>query len=287
MYTNFQKKWKDEQVRSLFWLAAKSTMICDFEKYMNKMKSKDYGAWEYLCQIGAERWSRAHFENHVKCNVFSSSIIECFNGVIKKYRDNHVDILIDNIRTKAMKLMKKKKRIESSSGSICPETLKKLNTYIMESTKWAAISCGEVIFEVTLRPKRFVVHLLDNTCTCRLWDLTGVPCVHACAARISMKRRPEDFVHQYFTREYFFKAYEYEINPMGSTNFFPKADNVLIQPPILKRPPGRPKKQRHKSSLEGRDPHKAKRKYGVIKCGKCRQLGHNKRSCKENEQEVP
>ncbi|CAH9052926.1 unnamed protein product, partial [Cuscuta epithymum] len=112
MYTTFQKKWKDEQFRSLFWLAAKSTMMCSFEKYMNKLKDKDYSAWEYLSEVVPERWSRAHFENHVKCHVFSSSIIECFNGVIiKKYRDNHVDILIDNIRTKAMKLMRKQKKL--------------------------------------------------------------------------------------------------------------------------------------------------------------------------------
>ncbi|CAH9143994.1 unnamed protein product [Cuscuta epithymum] len=119
--------------------------------------------------------------------------------------------------------------------------LKKLNIYIMESTKWLTISCGEVIFKVTLRPKRFVVHLLHHTCTCRLWDLTGVPCVLACAAIISMKRRREDFVHQYFTWEYFFRAYEYEINPMSSIAFPPKADSVLIQAPLLRRPPGRPK----------------------------------------------
>ncbi|CAH9145798.1 unnamed protein product [Cuscuta epithymum] len=192
--------------------------------------------------------------------MFSSSIIECFNGVLKRMR--------------------------TMSGLICPKILKKLNACIMESTKWVAISNGEVIFEVTLRPKRFVVHLHHHTCTCRLWDLTGVPCVHACAAINSVKGRPENYVHKYFTKEYFFRAYEYEIQPMESTDFSPKPGHELIQPPLLRRPPGRPKKQRHRSSLEGRDAHKAKRKHGMIKCSKCKQFGHNKRSCKENEQEI-
>lgn len=252
---------------------------------MAKMKDKDCTAWEYVTGIGVERWSRAYFQDHVKCHVFSNSIVECFNGVIKKYRDNPVDILIDNIRIKAMTLMRKKKEKMRRKGDIiCPEILNKLNASIMECTRWHAVSCGEVLFEVTLRPQRFVVHLQNHTCTCRLWDLTGVPCVHACAAIKSIKGRPENYIHEYFTMEYFFKAYEYEINPMTGPDFWPKTDNEPIQPPLLRRPPGRPKKQRHKSSLEGKDPHKAKRKYGMIKCGKCGQLGHNKRSCKESEQ---
>ncbi|KAH6816383.1 hypothetical protein C2S51_021203 [Perilla frutescens var. frutescens] len=100
LYSNFQKKWKNEQVRSLFWSAAKSTTRNSFDKHMDRMKDKEYSAWEYITRIGVERWSRAHFQDNVKCHVFSSSIIECFNGVMKKFRDNPIDILIDNIRIK-------------------------------------------------------------------------------------------------------------------------------------------------------------------------------------------
>ncbi|GER56909.1 transposon protein [Striga asiatica] len=236
VYSNIEKKWEDELVRSLFWLAAISTTNHEFDAHMNKMKEKDLDAWEHLTSIGAQRWSRAHFQAHVKCHVFSSSIVECFNGVIKKYRDNPVVILLDDIKIKTMTLMRKKKeKMRRKGGLICPEVPDKLNGFIMESSRWQVASCGEVLFEVTLRPQR---------------------------------------------------AYEHEINPMTGPNFWPKKDNESIQPPLLKQPPEMPKKLRHKSSLEGKDPHKAKRKYGVIKCGKCGGSGHNKRSCKESEQSV-
>lgn len=282
MYSNFQKKWKDEHVRSLFWSAAKSTTRNKFEMHMDRLKDKNYSAWEYLTHIGVERWSRAHFQDHVKCHALSSSIVECFNSVIKDFRDNPIDILIDNIRIKVMSLMRRKKeKMRRQNGVICPKILDKLNPLIMESTNWKVTSCGDVSFEVTLRPQRFVVHLQNRTCTCRFWDLTGVPCVHACATIKSMKARPEDYVDEYFSLEKFFRAYEYEIKSMTSPEHWTKSGNESILPPLLKRPSGRPKKQRHKSSLEGKDPHKAKRKYGEVKCSKCHQLGHNKRSCKE------
>lgn len=280
------KKRKDEQVKSLFWSAAKSTTRNKFDKVMNKMKAANYSAWEYVTNIGVERWNRAYFQDHVKCHVFSSSIVECFNSVIKTLRDNPIDILVDKIRVKTISLMQKKKeKMRRESGAIIyPKILKRLNVLIVDSTSWHVASCGEISFEVTLRPQRFVVHLHDRKCTCRLWDLTGVPCVHACATIKAIKGRPEDYVHEYFTRECFFRAYDNEITPMSSSEFWPKIDHEPIKPPLLlKRPEGRPKKRRHKSSLEGKDPHKAKSKYGVIKCSKCGQFGHNKRSCKEAE----
>ena len=53
-----------------------------------------------------------------------------------------------------------------------------------------------------------------------------------------------------------------------------------VQPPIKRRPPGRPKKKR---ALEPDEPrsHKKNRDLGISKqCKLCRKLGRNKRSCK-------
>nr|POE55531.1 hypothetical protein CFP56_65385 [Quercus suber] len=53
------------------------------------------------------------------------------------------------------------------------------------------------------------------------------------------------------------------------------SDATLVQPPIKRRPPGRPKKKRAK------EPNKPTRRAGISKqCKTCGKLGHNKRSCK-------
>ncbi|KAJ1390019.1 Transposase, MuDR, plant [Sesbania bispinosa] len=53
-----------------------------------------------------------------------------------------------------------------------------------------------------------------------------------------------------------------------------------VLPPVLKRPPGRPKKQRKKEQSELPDPYKLKRRHSDITCQKCGLTGHNKRTCK-------
>ncbi|PKI38407.1 hypothetical protein CRG98_041187 [Punica granatum] len=53
-----------------------------------------------------------------------------------------------------------------------------------------------------------------------------------------------------------------------------------ILPPNYSGASGRPKMKRTKGNDIPQDPYKAKRKYRKIRCGKCGQLGHNRRKCK-------
>ncbi|GFP80062.1 upf0061 protein mfla_1788 [Phtheirospermum japonicum] len=54
---------------------------------------------------------------------------------------------------------------------------------------------------------------------------------------------------------------------------------------ILEYRGGRPKLKIGKDPSEAKDLHKAKRKYGPTKCGKCGELGHNKRCCEDRRNE--
>ena len=52
-----------------------------------------------------------------------------------------------------------------------------------------------------------------------------------------------------------------------------------MQPPIKRRPPGRPKKKRAREPNEPKRGHS--KRLGIAKrCKSCGKIGHNKRSCK-------
>ncbi|GER36314.1 FAR1-related sequence 1 [Striga asiatica] len=94
--------------------------------------------------------------------------------------------------------------------AICPDVLKKLNASIMDSKIWIAIPCGDLhrsVFEVSRRHEKFVVNLKRHTCTCRIWDISGIPCKHAIAAVDNIGGKHEDFVSEYFKKENFLKTY--------------------------------------------------------------------------------
>jgi hypothetical protein len=53
----------------------------------------------------------------------------------------------------------------------------------------------------------------------------------------------------------------------------------VVLPPLLKRLPGRPKKNRRKEPWEGTETGTVAKRSSTVRCVNCKQLGHNKRTC--------
>ena len=73
---------------------------------------------------------------------------------------------------------------------------------------------GEVGVNKDLVPWRFIIDLEKKECTCRGWQLTGLPCVHAIAYIGTRRVELEDFVDPYYSVEIFKAAYATAVAPM-------------------------------------------------------------------------
>ncbi|PNX89230.1 sucrose-phosphate synthase-like protein, partial [Trifolium pratense] len=45
---------------------------------------------------------------------------------------------------------------------------------------------------------QYVVNLVEKTCACRRWELSGIPCVHAISCLWFNNTKPEDFVAHWY-----------------------------------------------------------------------------------------
>jgi hypothetical protein len=68
--------------------------------------------------------------------------------------------------------------------------------------------------------------------------------------------------------------------PSNGPKLWPIIDSELINPPGMRRAPGRPKKQRNKSNDEPKNPKILPRDLPTVKCKNCGKFGHNVRTCK-------
>nr|POE84693.1 hypothetical protein CFP56_75641 [Quercus suber] len=90
----------------------------------------------------------------------------------------------------------------------------------------------------------------------------------------------EKYVNACYKRTTYIDCYDPIIEPINGQNMWKPSGLPPMQPPIKRRPPGRPKKKR---ALEPDEPrsHRKNRGLGISKqCKLCGKLGHNKRSCK-------
>lgn len=60
---------------------------------------------------------------------------------------------------------------------------------------------GELGCEVTKNKFRYIVNVKIETCTCRLWQLNGIPRAHAICALYHMKKKPGDCVASEYLKE--------------------------------------------------------------------------------------
>ena len=133
------------------------------------------------------------------------------------------------------------------------------------------------MFEARRGSDSYMVDLDNRVCSCRLWDLSGIPCVHAIAAINYIHQTPEQFLNDYFSVEKFKECYYTNISPVNGSNLWPETDFIKPLPPLARRMPGRPKvnRRRHVSENEGMV-HTPR----TVRCGKCYQFGHNSKTCK-------
>ncbi|TXG49058.1 hypothetical protein EZV62_024933 [Acer yangbiense] len=138
------------------------------------------------------------------------------------------------------------------------------------------LRCGEHEFEVVDGNRRFVVELDKCTCQCGIWVISGVPCMHAMACITKKRDNAEDYVDDYLKKPVFLRTYSNNFRAIPDENLWPNGNFKTVMPPIKKRGVGRPKLSRRKGSNE---PNKVQRLVG-FRCGICKEVGHNSRTCK-------
>ena len=84
-----------------------------------------------------------------------------------------------------------------------------------------------------------MVDVRNKTCTCRKWELIGIPCIHAIATLNEMSKDPEaeldiyKWVHKVYFLETWKKAYSFKVEPIKGRSMWPKSEcpTKLIPPP--------------------------------------------------------
>ncbi|KAL4388980.1 hypothetical protein GQ457_09G022140 [Hibiscus cannabinus] len=287
LYSNFKNDggYKGKALKDALWKAARTTTVRDYEKAMAEMRKISEGAHNWLQSKDPVTWSKSHFSTHSKCDILLNNYSECFNKMIIDARDKLILTMMEIIRKKMMqRISKKAEAAQKYTGLLCPKIQKKVDTLIEQAARCWPSHAGALRYEVAFGPSdQHVVDLEAGVCSCRKWDLTGIPCAHAISAMLSIQRRPENYVDSCYHRTTQINLYSNYIFPIRGANQWeqvPEMESLPILPPIQRRPTGRPKKKRRKAADEQDNGPSRGHRTLEIKCSKCGKPRHNIRSCR-------
>lgn len=281
LYANFRNEGhKGLLLKDKLWKIASTYTVHGFLREMEELKQMSIPAHAYLEKVDPRGWARAFFNTAPKCDMLMNNICECFNAYIVKARDKPIITMLEMIRKKLMKRYQLKRQgIRTYVGNWCPKILEKLEECGKDAAHCIATYAGEGLFEVECKGKQYVVDLSHGSCGCRQWDLSGIPCPHAISAILYDSSKPEDYLNPYFSVDMYKKAYDPMIYPMPSEEQWVRTNEDKVEPPVYRPAVGRPKKLRRRGPDEPRNPYCIRKGGVTMRCSRCREVGHNNRTC--------
>ncbi|VFQ87628.1 unnamed protein product [Cuscuta campestris] len=288
--------YSGEALKDLLWEAAKATTVSQYEEVMRKIKDEDVEAYDWLVGKQASEWSRSHFHIAPKCDILTNNICESYNRVLKEARSQTLIRCLESIREMLMKrFFDLREKAENWKGLLCPTVASKVAINSKLAGGYTAIQSDISLFEVKgYRAKNWEQHavdLVERSCTCNVWQLTGIPCAHAICAiwiqRQQYRKEVEEYVDEYYFVQTYKEVYKGCIKPLRGRSEWPDDERQPLNPPLLAPKPGRPKKKRKKGVGElTKDGKKLSGVFTNRRCGKCKKVGHNKKTCPEDPEAV-
>ncbi|MBA0762666.1 hypothetical protein Gotri_012251 [Gossypium trilobum] len=214
------------ELKDLLWNASRASTPRDFEDVIDELKKTNKNAYDWLKEK------------------------EPYSLMILEAKEKPILTMVEIVRTKIMLLIvKKKEEAKKWKGMLCPKIRKKLDVNIKDSLRCVSSHAGGNRYQVECGPNsQHVVNLVENSCSCRNWDLTSIHRMHALAVIHLKNEFPETYVQTWYTKQTQLDIYFNFIRPVSGPKQWVSLSNMLpILPPTLRRPPGRPTKvKRHK-----------------------------------------
>ncbi|KAK4421824.1 hypothetical protein Salat_2133000 [Sesamum alatum] len=140
----------------------------------------------------------------------------------------------------------KLQRIAKCKGLLCPRIQDKVNHLKIKALDYEAFLAGEGIWEIQGANTSWVVDLNQHKCTCRVWNVTGIPYMHATCAILTEHATIEEYVTGYFHVAKYKQIYEAIIHPIPDPkHWIEESEEIsqldrdeMIMPPYVEGCPG-------------------------------------------------
>ncbi|XP_019242091.1 PREDICTED: uncharacterized protein LOC109222155, partial [Nicotiana attenuata] len=250
---------------------------------MGEVNDDGKEAVEDLLMYPPKCWSRAFFDTVCKNQAVDNNLTESFNAWILQARHKPIIKMLEDIRIKVMNMINEHEaEVMSWGNEYSPKTMELYNQFMRIALKCHVNGSADHRYEVTENSDRHIVNLRLKKCTCRAWDLCGIPCPHAICALLHKKVDPLSQIHWYLTKETYLQIYSHKLQPVRGEKFWKIEPSQYMAPPPLVEMSGRPKVKRTREKneeLNRQGQWSQSRKGRVMTCNNCGEPGHNARGC--------
>ncbi|XP_072077746.1 uncharacterized protein [Arachis hypogaea] len=289
LYSNFRKKFPGLQLKKLMWKCAKATHWRDWERHIAEVKAVNQEAYRYLIAIPPRYWSRSRFTYNSKVDTLVNNMSESFNSTIVDAREKPIVTMLEEIRVKLMtRLAENRELAQNYSGTILPRIRFRLEKRSRLAGDWRPNWSAASKYEVVNELDKFAVDLGSHECSCRIWQMSGIPCVHAISCIKFKGLDLEPFVAGSYKKETYMRCYDSIIHPLNRVDIWERTAHSDVMPPPYRRPSHRPVKKRRAAAGDEEQSSRThlSRKGEKQRCSLYGSVGHNRSRCPKPIEEL-
>ncbi|OMO72863.1 Transposase, MuDR, plant [Corchorus olitorius] len=254
----------------------------EFESKIAEMVEISQEVIQWFQLFPPQLWAVAYFEG-VRYGHFTLGVTELLYNWSLECHELPIVQMMEHIRHQLMSWFDSRREMGMRWTSILvPSAEKRILEAIADARCYQVLRANEVEFEIVSTERTNIVDIRSRVCSCRRWQLYGLPCAHAAAALISCGQNAHLFAEHCFTVASYRETYSQMINPIPDKSIWKEQGegaegggaklDFTIRPPKTRRPPGRPKKKVLRVE-------NLKRPKRVVQCGRCHLLGHSQKKC--------
>ena len=241
----------------LEWLdkIAYARVETNYNYHMFELRKYNESLATWIEQNEPQHWAMSKFPKK-RWDKMTTNFAESFNAWLRNERHHSIcSFIIEHMTKLGAMLVQHKAESNAWKGIIGPKIEEKVKINIAKGEVYSVSPFMETFYAVFVGDLVLNVDIKEQSCTCRGWQMSGIPCDHACAVLLSIGQNVADFVDEIFKSPAQQLVYSGTFHGI-ETHDMPKVqdDGVVrdvignvffsLNPPCVKRPPGRPRKKR-------------------------------------------
>ncbi|XP_024010115.1 uncharacterized protein LOC112085211 [Eutrema salsugineum] len=288
IYMNVKAKHgKKTHMKPFIWNLAWSYNEAEFQENLDRLNNYDSGVYADVMKTDPRTWCRAFYKLGPHCEDVENNSTESWNGSIVKAREKAFVPMLATIARQAMvRIAKRDVKSHAHKGLCTPYVVNYLAAEEEKAADCTVHRSTNNTYLVDLSGCGYRVSLPNRTCTCRRWEITGIPCEHAYAVLKNKKIDAELYVSPWFHTSMWRKTYTDGLVPIRGSRFWP----IVGAPPLHEPPePAQPGRKKGKDGVskpdtkrkKGKNESPTKKKPVLLKrimhCKICGTANHNSR----------
>ncbi|CAA7042433.1 unnamed protein product [Microthlaspi erraticum] len=277
---NFRDTFKNTKLVNIFWNAVYALTAAEFEAKINEMAEISQDVLQWFELFPPHLWAVAYFQG-VRYGHFGLGITEVLYNWALECHELPIIQMMEHIRLQISSWFDARRDMSMRWNSILvPSAERRITEAVSDARCYQVLRANEVEFEIVSTERTNIVDIRTRVCSCRRWQIYGLPCAHAAAALISCGQNVHMFAEACFTVVSYQQTYSQMIGEVPDRSLWKEegeevvggGGSLRIRPPKTRRPPGRPKKKVVRVE-------NLKRPKRIVQCGRCHLLGHSQKKC--------